>query len=187
MDEGTQDTATLLREQAEMPQQGSYNQDYQSLGHMFRQAREYHKLSIDDVAKKLCLTDGKIKAIEADDLQSFDAPIYARGYVETYAKLVGIPKTVWEPQLSKLGFRIAPKVNAAPAKSVKIDKSLATMSGSLLTRSQNKKNQKNLWIAAGILVVALVGVIWWSLSGGATDNTAASGAKTLPIQLKQGS
>ena len=160
---------------------------YQSLGQLFVQAREYHKLSIEDVAKKLCLTEDKIKAIETDRLQVFDAPIYARGYVETYAKLVGIPKELWQPMISKLGYQTAPKNNIRQVKPIKIKKSIANLNASNAFKRQSRQKQKPLWIAAGVLVIILGAISWWSLLPSANSVTASNNAQSIPLKINQGS
>jgi|GEM_PF-3417160 len=187
MDEERQGTATLLREEAKTSCTESYAENYNSLGHLFTQAREFHKMSIEDVAKNLCLTEDKIKAIETNQLQNFDAPIYARGYVDAYAKLVGIPKNIWEPLISKLGFQVAPKVCAPRSNPVQIKKSIAQMNHSMLSTRDNKKNQKALWFSAALLVVVFVAVSWWSMGSSNHSEGVQSSTQEIPIQLKQGS
>ena len=48
------------------------------------------------------MVEDKVTAM-SEQWGSLGAPIYARGYVDAYA-LVGIPKDVWQPLLSKVDY-----------------------------------------------------------------------------------
>ena len=178
-------TASLLQDESSPAKDIQANEStYHTLGQLFTQAREYHKLSIEDIAKKLCLTEAKIRAIEADDLQQFDAPIYARGYIESYAKLVGMPAELWEPMLSKLGLQLAPKPCARRDKAIPIKKSIASMS-MITPHRAPKASQKSLYITAVVLIVVLIAVSWWSIRSHPAPHDFAA-TQPIPLQLKQG-
>lgn len=59
-------------------------------GAELRVAREATKLSVADVAAKLKLTPRQIEAIEAEDHARLPDPVFARGFVRNYARLVGV-------------------------------------------------------------------------------------------------
>jgi cytoskeleton protein RodZ len=65
-----------------------------SLGSRFRAAREARGLSVADVSASLRAPQGKIEAIEADAFERLGAPVFARGYLLSYARLLGLPPTV---------------------------------------------------------------------------------------------
>ncbi|GEM_PF-441903 len=61
-----------------------------TIGARLRAAREARKWSVEDVAVRLHLPLRVLQRIEANDLAGIDA-IYLRGYLTSYARLVGVP------------------------------------------------------------------------------------------------
>jgi cytoskeleton protein RodZ len=57
-------------------------------GTMLRRAREEKGLDIAAVAAMLHLSEFKIKAIEADDFESLPEPVFVRGYLKNYARIL---------------------------------------------------------------------------------------------------
>lgn len=60
-------------------------------GQQLRQAREEKKLSLEDVAKQLSFGKEIIVGLENDDYSKIVAPVYTRGYLSAYARLLQIP------------------------------------------------------------------------------------------------
>lgn len=60
-------------------------------GLRLRQAREAMGLSTAQVAERLKLRTALVEAIEREDLAALGAPVFARGYIGSYAGLVGLP------------------------------------------------------------------------------------------------
>jgi cytoskeleton protein RodZ len=58
-------------------------------GEILRRARETRGLKLQEVAASLHLHPSVIEALEADDSSRLPSPIYVRGYLRSYAKLVG--------------------------------------------------------------------------------------------------
>lgn len=71
------------------------NQDVETVdkpsgpGRVLREARESRGLTVADMAAKLNLDSGTINAIDNDDYARLPAPIFVRGYLKNYARLVG--------------------------------------------------------------------------------------------------
>jgi cytoskeleton protein RodZ len=61
-----------------------------SVGQMLREAREAQGSSVEDVAVRLRLMHRQIEAMEADDFESLGQPVFARGFVRNYARLLGL-------------------------------------------------------------------------------------------------
>jgi cytoskeleton protein RodZ len=59
-------------------------------GEHLKQAREQAGLSLEKVAKDLFLDVHKIKSIESNRFNDLGAPVYAKGYLKKYARLVGL-------------------------------------------------------------------------------------------------
>jgi cytoskeleton protein RodZ len=53
-------------------------------------AREARGLTAADVAKKLCIRTMFVDALEREDWQAIGDPVYARGFLKNYARLVGL-------------------------------------------------------------------------------------------------
>jgi len=66
-------------------------------GAMLRQARADLRLSVEDVAQRLRLAPRQIAAIENEDYEHLPGPTYVRGYLRSYAQLLGlVPDAVIE-------------------------------------------------------------------------------------------
>lgn len=59
-------------------------------GGLLKQARERAGLSVEKVAKDLHLDTQAIHAMEVNRFKDLGAPVYAKGYLRKYAKLVGV-------------------------------------------------------------------------------------------------
>ena len=59
-----------------------------SVGLVLRSAREAQKLSIEELASRLRLSEKQINALEADDFSIFGSAIFARGFIRAYANLL---------------------------------------------------------------------------------------------------
>lgn len=59
-------------------------------GELLKQARERAGLSVERVAKDLYLDTQVIRTIEVNRFKDLGAPVYAKGYLRKYAKLVGV-------------------------------------------------------------------------------------------------
>lgn len=60
------------------------------IGQQLREAREAQGLQIDTVAARLRLMHRQIEAMEADDFEALGRPVFARGFVRNYARLLGL-------------------------------------------------------------------------------------------------
>lgn len=64
-------------------------------GQLLREARQARDLSIQEAAVKLHLHQRIIEALEKDDQSQLPTPIYVRGYLRNYARLLGLdPQTI---------------------------------------------------------------------------------------------
>jgi len=59
-------------------------------GALLKAAREKAKLSEEDVARELRMTVSKVRALEADEYDRLHSDTFIRGYLRTYAKLLGL-------------------------------------------------------------------------------------------------
>ena len=63
-----------------------------SLGGALRTAREARGLSVHKVAQDMHVSDDVIQALEHDDFAHLGAPIFVRGHLRNYARLLGLPE-----------------------------------------------------------------------------------------------
>jgi cytoskeleton protein RodZ len=63
-----------------------------SLGARLRNAREARGLSVHKAAQDMHVSDDIIVALEQDDFESLGAPIFVRGHLRNYARLIGLPE-----------------------------------------------------------------------------------------------
>lgn len=61
-----------------------------SIGHILRDAREAQGMTLEDAAARLRLMHRQIEAMESDDFPSLGQPVFARGFVRNYARLLGL-------------------------------------------------------------------------------------------------
>jgi cytoskeleton protein RodZ len=61
-----------------------------SVGQILRDAREARGMTLEDAAMRLRLMHRQIEAMETDDFESLGQPVFARGFVRNYARLLGI-------------------------------------------------------------------------------------------------
>ena len=84
-------------------------------GLRLRRAREDAGLTTAEVAARLRLRVALIVAIEREDLAALGAPVFARGYVDSYARLLGLPVTLVDELLprAQAAYVPSPQENSA--------------------------------------------------------------------------
>jgi len=132
-------------------------------GHLLREAREDKELSQKEVARDLHLTSRVINAIEEGDFTLIPSAVFARGYIRSYARHLGLDGQELVAQFDE--------VYGAP------DHASKPMQGMRKVGQQSKPS--DLWVklvsflfVAGLIVVS---VMWWqSQNGGLTLSSLAS-------------
>src|SRR5512139_382939 len=61
-----------------------------SVGQTLRDAREAQGVTLDSAAVRLRLMNRQVEAMERDDFESLGQPVFARGFVRNYARLLGL-------------------------------------------------------------------------------------------------
>lgn len=131
-----------------------------TVGQVLRDARETQGISQDDAAARLRLMHRQIEAMEADDFQSLGQPVFARGFVRNYARLLGL-----EPEA------LLARMEGAPAESATV-----THVEPPPPRSVLASPWLILLLVGVLLVVAVpVGLYLW-LNSGAEDMPVAAQA-----------
>src|SRR3954471_17432291 len=70
--------------------QSYYGRHESSPGAMLAAAREELNLSVSDVARHLKLSPAQVEALEAGAYERLPGPVFVRGFLRNYAKLLGI-------------------------------------------------------------------------------------------------
>lgn len=61
-----------------------------TVGQILHEAREAQGITVEEAAARLRLMHRQIEAMEADDFESLGQPVFARGFVRNYARLLGL-------------------------------------------------------------------------------------------------
>lgn len=61
-----------------------------TIGQLLREAREAQGLQVEAAAARLRLMHRQVEAMEADDFETLGRPVFARGFVRNYARLLGL-------------------------------------------------------------------------------------------------
>jgi cytoskeleton protein RodZ len=81
-------------------------------GSVLGEERLAQNLSVADVARQLKLSIGQVEALEAGDFQRLPGPVFARGFVRNYARLLRLDA---EPLLKSLAVSLPRKEPLPPA------------------------------------------------------------------------
>ncbi|MGV8990137.1 MAG: RodZ domain-containing protein [Thiobacillus sp.] len=128
-----------------------------SVGQVLREAREAQNITLEDVAMRLRLMHRQVEAMETDDFGSLGQPVFARGFVRNYARLMGLQP---EPLLARM--------EGAPAEPSPVAPVEPPMPSSWLT------SPWLLLFLLGVLVVVAVPIsLYWWLNSDADETQHA--------------
>jgi len=124
-----------------------------SVGQALRAAREAQGITLENAAIRLYLMQRQIEAMETDDFDSLGQPVFARGFVRNYARLLGLAP---ESLLARM--------EGAPAEPAAVSHAAVVPPHSWLTSP---------WVivlSLGLLLAVVVPVaLYWWLNSGADD------------------
>ncbi|MET0225603.1 MAG: RodZ domain-containing protein [Dokdonella sp.] len=159
-------TIDLLPHDELQESQGTESAPKTSLGHRLRIAREGLGLSRPEAATKLRLPLRVIARLEDDDYQGMDEGVYLRGYLSSYARLVGVPVVVAE-NAAAAHARVVPLV------------ATGTVSRSRYLIDRYSVSATYL-ILTGLIVVPAV---WLATHGGLEQNLARTTSLDSPTTI----
>jgi len=126
-------------------------------GAMLKRAREDLRLAPDNVASILRLSARQIQSLESDDYSSLPGATYVRGYLRSYAQLLGLsPDKVIDiyQQYMRQFAPPPPAENGSPPGGSGPGKGKST--------DKFSADQTAIWTVAGVaLVVLVLGILWW--------------------------
>ena len=149
-----------------------------ALGERFRAAREARGLSLSDVAEQIRIRSVYLGAIEDENWGAIGAPVYARGFLRTYARFLGL-----DPEEIVAEFNGA--AGSAPSPPA------ASSSYASVTGSGSRNLSPLIWIASAIAVVLVAFVFYNAFTmrngavrtAGATPTVAAAETQTSSSPL----
>lgn len=119
-------------------------------GEILRKLREEKGLTHAAVGQTLHLTGHYIRALEADDYSKLPAPTFVKGYLKSYARLMGADV---DTVLGRYDNQMAVMIDAGKQTE-------------RVQRSRRRHDQALRWaIGAGFVVVASLVAGWWFMSG----------------------
>lgn len=120
--------------------------DWPSPGARLRKMREEQKLSQADVAEPLHLTIHYINALEQDEYQKLPGRIFAKGYIRSYATLLGA-----DPDELVAWYERFTAAHEASRQEQEVVRS-----------QRSRQDQSRIWlVGAALILVVFVGLSWW--------------------------
>jgi cytoskeleton protein RodZ len=127
--------------------------DGENVGAMLSRIRQEQGLTLEDVCVALKLTSARVTAIEAEQFASVGAAIYVRGFVRSYAKLLGLPERGFDAQLQSYFDRLEPELVPSHG-----------------TRRSVNWGERYSWAFSYLVGTALVLTLIWTVIGFDNDN-----------------
>ena len=140
-------------------------------GHILRQVREQKGLSQQEVARELHLTSRVINGLEVDDFSHVNSPIFARGYIRSYARHLGLDADELVAEYDA--------VYGSP------DHGKKPMSTIRKVSEQARPGDAWVKLVSVVLVLALVGASWWWWQS-QNDTVAPVPVDEVAVQDSQG-
>lgn len=150
--------------------------DLHELGSMLRAERERQGLSLEDVSDKIKITRSCLSAIEEGNASSLPHPVYAKGFIKNYAKLLGVNQEEFSRNLAA----VYPPEEAAPHES-SVLKSLADEDCGCTPVGPRRRSPVMGIFFSLVALVALAGGGWYvwthvvSRSGGEATSAPVQG------------
>ena len=136
-------------------------------GERLAEARREQQISVLEVAKELHLDEAKVRALERNDFDLLGAPVFAKGHLRKYAKLVGVDADdVFADYYQMTRSEPLPPVVAVKRSRVR------------------REVSPGPWIAVIVVIIVAVASYWWFVVESETRVTPGS-ANDAPIVPEQ--
>ncbi|HQT31380.1 MAG TPA: DUF4115 domain-containing protein [Thiobacillus sp.] len=137
--------------------------NHATVGQVLHAAREAQGLTLENAAVRLRLMQRQIEAMETDDFSSLGQPVFARGFVRNYARLLGLAP---EPLLARM--------DGAPSEAATVSPLPPPLPDSWLTSPWLL-----LLLTGGLLAVTMPVALYWWL------NSESAEVRPRPISASQ--
>src|SRR5258706_9374755 len=81
-------------------------------------AREAQSLSVADVARQLKLSVHQVEALEAGEYHRLPGPVFVRGFIRNYARLLKVDPEQWLHSAADSLPRVEPRPAAPPSQEI---------------------------------------------------------------------
>ncbi len=137
----------------------------ETIGQQLREARERKKISLETAAQGTKIKGEYLAALEADQFDRIEAPVYVRGFLRIYSQYLGLDSKPLVNQFTNLKSAEA----AASVEQPKpiIHRPIGKTSTSVLPEAQTPLSPSLLLALLGVVIGVLL-VIWgiWAVFGG---------------------
>ncbi len=125
-------------------------------GALLREARERQGLSLADVARHLKLSQRQVDAIEKDNFAALPGPVFVRGFMRNYARLVALDAAVLVAAAEATpGFPLPP----ASATSQTVSQPVVTSAAK--ARRDGPRGKRAWWPVTAVLIVAAIALMYF--------------------------
>jgi cytoskeleton protein RodZ len=125
-------------------------------GALLREARERQGLSLADVARHLKLSQRQVDAIEKDNFAALPGPVFVRGFMRNYARLVALDAAVLVAAAEATpGFPLPP----ASATSQTVAQPVVSSTGN--ARREGPRGKRAWWPVTAVLIIAAVALMYF--------------------------
>ncbi len=160
----------------------------ETIGQQLREARERKKISIEAAALGTKIKAEYLTALEADQFDRIEAPVYVRGFLRIYGQYLGLDPKPLVNQFANLRS-VEPAAPVEPSKPI-IHRPIGKTSTAALPEPQTPLSPVLLLMLLGVVIAVLM-VIWgvWAMIGSSgqpkgepkpKDQPAASDAPSKP-------
>jgi cytoskeleton protein RodZ len=131
-------------------------------GQFLREQRELKGLGVQEVAEQLHLTRHYVKALESDNYDKLPGEVFAKGYIRSYARLLGLDPDDVLSLYQQLGERKQARKQEA-----------------IKRHARRRLDRNRPWIiVSGVAFVALA-VLLWYLNAGMAESGESSAAEAF--------
>lgn len=132
-------------------------------GQRLGEQRLVREILVDDVAKELHISKDKVEALERNDFELLGAPVFARGYIRKYARLVGLAEADLLAEYEELASEIStePVLKARPR--------------------PRREMSPGPWIAVIVVVIIAATALWWFTERPYGDATVSP---AMPVEVE---
>ena len=129
--------------------------DLRELGALLREERERRGLTIDQVSDRIKITRTCIAAIEDGNEDCLPHPVYAKGFIKNYAKLLGMDNGEFQESLAQIYQSEETPLRDVPLLRGSDDEDTASETGS------SSGQRLTVLLVAGVAVVVVVALGWY--------------------------
>lgn len=138
-----------------------------SVGKVLREARLSQGLSVADVAGSIKFAPRQVEALESDDFAHLPELAFVRGFIRSYARLLGIDD--------------APLLAALPHAEQKLASSRSDLADMPASASQATRRLNSIWLVASLGVAIVLGVAIWIVQDKPVQKQAEIQPQVMPV------